>query len=79
MSDIHTGDRVVDPMDGAIRTVDYVDGETVYMNDGGAMGVDECESVLLESESAADADYDPPEIPEFLRRGRFSAGNGAAC
>ena len=62
MASIHSGDRVVDPMDGAIRTVDYVDGANVYMNDGGVMDLAECESVYLESENPADdflsiADY----------------------
>ena len=78
MTDIYTGDRIVDPMDGEIRTVDYVDGDTVYLSDGGAMGVNECESVMLESETA-DSFVDPLEIPAFLRRGRFASGNGAAC
>ena len=62
MATVYTGDRVVDPMDGAIRTVDYVDGANVYMADGGVMDLAECESVYLESENPADdflsiADY----------------------
>lgn len=47
---INPGDRVVDPLDGDIRVVDYVSGMTVFLTDGGAMGADEIERVYLPSE-----------------------------
>lgn len=43
-------DRVRDPLDGELRTVQAVVGSTVYLEDGGIMGLDECEEVYLPSE-----------------------------
>lgn len=50
MSQVEIGDRVRDPMDGRIRTVTNVVEGTVYMADGGVMGLDECTEVYLPSE-----------------------------
>ena len=47
---IEADDRVIDPMDGSIRKVIAVQGETVFMADGGCMGLDECTEVYLPSE-----------------------------
>ena len=45
------GDRVRDPMDnGRWRTVTRIEGTTVYMADGGCMGIDECREIRLPSE-----------------------------
>jgi hypothetical protein len=45
------GDFVADPMDGnSLREVMEVDGSSVYMTDGGVMGLDEIEHVYLPSE-----------------------------
>ena len=49
---VEIGDAVVDPMDGCLRKVVRIDGETLYLADGGVMGVDEVEEVWLESEIA---------------------------
>ena len=49
---LEPGDRVRDPMDGEIRTVERVEnGESVYMTDGGVMGIEECGDVYLPSET----------------------------
>ena len=47
---IYPGDRVRDPLDGEYRTVSNVENMTVYMTDGGAMGLRECTDILLPSE-----------------------------
>ena len=47
---VHVGDRVRDPMDGRWRTVTRIEGETVYMADGGCMSADECGDIRLPSE-----------------------------
>ena len=39
---VHVGDRVRDPLDGAWRTVARIERTTVYMADGGCMGLAEC-------------------------------------
>ena len=47
-----SGDFVRDPLDdNRLREVDYIDGTTVYMTDGGFMGLDECNEVYLPSEA----------------------------
>ena len=52
---IEPGDRVIDPLDGDVRTVDYISGYTAYMTDGGCMGTDEIDHVYLPGETI------PPE------------------
>ena len=47
---VAVGDRVRDPMDGRWRTVTRIEGETVYMADGGCMSADECGEIRLPSE-----------------------------
>lgn len=49
---VRAGDRVRDQIDGRIRTVTGVDtgNGTVYMADGGVMGLDECQEVYLPGE-----------------------------
>lgn len=47
---IEDWDFVKDPMDGSIRQVATVVGDTLYMVDGGVMGADEVTEILLESE-----------------------------
>ena len=47
---VHVGDRVRDPMDGRWRTVTRIEGDTVYMADGGCMSADECGDIRLPSE-----------------------------
>jgi hypothetical protein len=48
---IEPGDRVRDPQDGTIRTVQRVVGHTVHMADAGVpMPLKECTEVYLESE-----------------------------
>ena len=49
---IEPGDRVRDPLDGELRTVTRVDGDSIYMEDGGVMGRTECAGILLPSEPA---------------------------
>lgn len=49
---IEPGDRVRDPLDGELRTVTRVDGDSIYMEDGGVMGRRECTGILLPSEPA---------------------------
>lgn len=49
---IEPGDRVRDPLDGELRTVTRVDGDSIYMEDGGVMGRRECAGILLPSEPA---------------------------
>lgn len=39
---VQVGDRVRDPFDGMWRTVERIDGTTVFMADGGCMGLQEC-------------------------------------
>ena len=51
------GDRVWDPMNQRRRTVSQIQDTTVFMEDGGVMGLDECTDVLLPGEP------DPPEQP----------------
>lgn len=48
---IHPGDRVIDPLDGSIRTVREVRFETVLMEDGGGMGASEINRVYSPGES----------------------------
>ena len=48
---VHVGDRVRDPLDGRWRAVKRVEGGTVYMTDGGCMGIDECREIRLPSET----------------------------
>lgn len=46
------GDRVRDPLDnGRWRTVTRIEGTTVYLADGGCMGIDECREIRLPSEA----------------------------
>ena len=47
------GDRVLDPTDQQWRTVTCIEGESVFMEDGGVMGLDECRRtyILLPSEA----------------------------
>ena len=47
---VAVGDRVRDPMDGRWRTVTRIEGETVYMADGGCMSADECGDIRLPGE-----------------------------
>ena len=49
---IDIGDRILDPMDGERRTVSHFseDGQSVFMTDGGVMGLDECKDILLPGE-----------------------------
>ena len=47
---VAVGDRVRDPMDGRWRTVTRIEGDTVYMADGGCMSADECGDIRLPSE-----------------------------
>lgn len=47
---IQPGDRVKDPLDGEWRTVSHVVDDSVFMQDGGVMGLQECRAVLLPSE-----------------------------
>lgn len=48
---IEIGDYVRDPLDdNTLRQVIDIDGNTLYMDDGGVMGADEAEEVLLPSE-----------------------------
>jgi hypothetical protein len=47
---IYEGDFVRDPMDGTIRQIGTIIEDTCYMVDGGVMGLDEIEEVILESE-----------------------------
>lgn len=49
---IEPGDRVRDPLDGELRTVTRVDGDSIHMEDGGVMGRRECANILLPSEPA---------------------------
>lgn len=45
------GDWVRDPMDGdQFRQIEHIDGNTVYMTDGGFIGLNEITAVYLESE-----------------------------
>lgn len=50
---VEPGDRVRDPFDGTWRRVEHIDGEQVFMADGGVMGLDEAERAekLLPSEA----------------------------
>ena len=49
---VAVGDRVRDPMDnGRWRTVTRIEGTTVFMADGGCMGIDECREIRLPSEA----------------------------
>ncbi len=47
---VHVGDRVRDPMDGRWRTVTRIEGDTVYLADGGCMSADECGEIRLPGE-----------------------------
>ena len=47
---IHPGDRVIDPLDLEVRTVERVWDTTVFLIDGGAMNADEIDRVYLPSE-----------------------------
>jgi hypothetical protein len=47
---IEDWDFVRDPMDNSIRQVASRINDTLYMVDGGVMGVDEVTEVILESE-----------------------------
>lgn len=47
---VEAGDKVRDPMDGSIRQVADVREDTVFMEDGGCMGLAECTEVYLPSE-----------------------------
>lgn len=49
--DFEPGDRVVDPLDGHLRKVINVAGDSVFFEDGGVMGLLECKDVLLPSEA----------------------------
>ena len=53
-NDIEIGDRVRDPLDGQWRCITRIDGNTVYMDDGGVMSRRECTDVLLPGESEPD-------------------------
>jgi len=44
---VEIGDTVIDPLDGERRVVRDIIGSTVYMEDGGCMGIDECDAVVL--------------------------------
>jgi len=48
--DISPGDRVFDDIDREWRTVESVVESTVFLTDGGVMGIDECTEVRLASE-----------------------------
>ena len=45
------GDTVVDPLDGARREVIRIEDETLFMADGGCMGINEVTEIILESEA----------------------------
>ena len=49
---IDIGDRILDPLDNERRTVSHFskDGQSVFMEDGGVMGIDECIDILLPGE-----------------------------
>jgi hypothetical protein len=47
---VEPGDLIVDPMINEIRQVDHQEGTTVFMVDGGFMGIDEIEDVFLPGE-----------------------------
>ena len=53
---VDVGDRVRDPMDGEWRTVTQIVDTTVYMEDGGCMGIEECAeaTIALPSEDIND-------------------------
>ena len=50
MAEVCEGDWVRDPMDGELRQVDYIIDTTLYLTDGGVMGKEEVNEVLLPSE-----------------------------
>ena len=47
---VDPGDRVLDPVDRTWRTVVRVQDATVFMEDGGCMGLEECTVIRLPSE-----------------------------
>lgn len=47
---IESGDTLVDPIDGEHRTVSHVWNDTIYLYDGGVMGMDEDFEIRLPGE-----------------------------
>lgn len=50
------GHRVVDPMDDTIRTIRSINGNSVFMEDGGVMGADEIDCVYESEERIKHSD-----------------------
>lgn len=57
---VQPDDRVLDPLNRQWRTVARLDGSTVYMTDGGCMGLDEC--LTAEIRLASESLEDPADI-----------------
>ena len=49
-ANLQIGDYVRDPLDGTLRKIIRIDGDTIHMADGGFMARSECTDVLLPSE-----------------------------
>jgi hypothetical protein len=47
---VFENDYVKDPLDGELRQVQSINGETLHMADGGVMGLEEVQEVFLPSE-----------------------------
>ena len=63
---VHEGDYVIDPMDFEIRQVQYVRDDDVFFTDGGVMGIDEVDEILLESEIGT------PATDELIRQKKLN-------
>lgn len=50
INDIDVGDYVVDKVDGNPHKVIRIEGSTIFIDDGGCLGVDDVADVLLPSE-----------------------------
>lgn len=48
---VQVGDFVRHPDDKKLYRIEQIDGETVYLDDGGLLGMGECTDILLESEA----------------------------